>query len=140
MPELPSTPSVPLRVLIVEDDVANRDVMQLVLESAGFSVTTAGTGAEALERVSQEAPDAVLLDLGLPDQPGEAVSAAIRARLAPAPRIIITSGMLLDSHDAALLGADAVLRKPFGPDRLIEIVRSSAFDVRSSEFEVRSAG
>ena len=132
MPELPSTPSVPLRVLIVEDDVANRDVMQLVLESAGFSVTTAGTGAEALERVSQEAPDAVLLDLGLPDQPGEVVSAAIRERLAPAPRIIITSGMLLDSHDAALLGADAVLRKPFGPDRLIEIVRSSEFEVRSA--------
>ena len=122
-----------MRVLIVEDDVANRDVMTLVLESAGLVVSAAGTGAEALERAARERPDAVLLDLGLPDQPGEDVAAAIRERVVPAPRIIITSGTLLDGADAAMLGADAVLRKPFGPDRLIEIVRSSEFEVRSSE-------
>jgi two-component system, OmpR family, response regulator len=107
------------RVLIVEDDESNRDVMRLVLENAGFEVSTAGTGAEAVERASAERPDTVLLDLWLPDQPGQAVSAAIRERVTPAPRIIITSGTLVDGEDAVTLGADAVLRKPFGPDLLI---------------------
>jgi CheY-like chemotaxis protein len=116
----------------VEDDAANRDVMRLVLESAGFAVSAAGTGAEALECALRERPDAVLLDLRLPDQPGQAVAEAIRRRLTPPPRIIITSGTHVDERDAASLGADGVLRKPFGPDRLIDIVRSSTFGVRSA--------
>ena len=91
----------------------------MVLEAAGFDVTTAGTGAEAIERATADRPDSVLLDLWLPDQPGQAVSAAIRDRVVPAPRIIITSGTLVDGDDAITLGADAVLRKPFGPDLLI---------------------
>ena len=112
-------PGVAHRVLIVEDDESNRDVMRMVLEAAGFEVTTAGTGAEAVERASADRPDSVLLDLWLPDQPGRAVSAAIRELVVPAPRIIITSGTLVDGDDAVTLGADAVLRKPFGPDLLI---------------------
>jgi CheY-like chemotaxis protein len=118
-----STPSDSLRVLIVEDDESNREVMQLVLESAGHHVSTAGTGAEALKRVAEEKPDAVLLDMLLPDQTGETLSATLRSRFEPAPRIIITSGMTLRSADAARLGADAVLQKPFGPDRLLAVLR-----------------
>lgn len=110
-------------VLIVEDDDANREVLRLVLELAGYQVTTAGTGEEALERAATDRPDTVLLDLGLPDQPGEDISAALRARLDPAARIIITSGQSLGAADRVRLGADAVLQKPFNPDRLLAALR-----------------
>lgn len=110
-------------VLIVEDDDANREVLRLVLELAGYRVTTAGTGEEALERAATDRPDTVLLDLGLPDQRGEDISAALRARLAPAARIIITSGQSLGSADRVRLGADAILQKPFNPDRLLAVLR-----------------
>jgi len=122
VPEPQPTPSDSLRVLIVEDDPANREVMQLVLENAGYRVRTAGNGAEALTSAAEETPDAVLLDMQLPDQRGDDVSAALRARIAPAPRIIITSGMAIASADAARFGADAVLQKPFGPDSLLEVL------------------
>lgn len=120
--ELPVTPAAPSRVLIVEDDASNREVMRLVLEQAGFAVSTVATGAEAIARATRERPDWVLLDLTLPDQPGESVAAAIRESLEPPPRIVITSGLLLASADLERMGADAVLRKPFGPDRLIEVL------------------
>lgn len=123
MPQALPTPTEPLCVLIVEDDPANLEVMQLVLESAGHRVRTAVNGADALTSAAEEPPDAVLLDMQLPDQRGEDVSAALRARLAPPPRIIITSGRTLESGDAAKLGADAILQKPFGPDRLLEVLR-----------------
>ena len=123
MPEPQPTPSDSLRVLIVEDDVANRDVMRLVLEMAGHRVRTAGTGKEALAQAAEEQPDTVLLDLRLPDSNGQDVSAALRARGAPVPRIIITSGTSLNPGDAARLGADAILQKPFGPDRLLAVLR-----------------
>jgi len=123
VPEPQPTPSDSLRVLIVEDDVANRDVMRLVLEMAGHRVRTAGTGKEALAQAAEEQPDTVLLDLRLPDSNGQDVSAALRARGAPVPRIIITSGTSLNPGDAARLGADAILQKPFGPDRLLAVLR-----------------
>src|SRR5690349_18384902 len=93
--------------------------MRLVLEQAGFEVSTAATGAEALKAVAAERPDTVLLDLTLPDQPGQSVSAAIRDSFEPAPRIVITSGLLLEPVEARRIGADLVLRKPFAPDVLI---------------------
>jgi CheY-like chemotaxis protein len=107
----------------VEDDAANRDVMQLVLELAGHKVFTAGTGQEALERAAAEQPDAVLLDLRLPDQSGQSVSKALRDRGGQVPRIIITSGTSLGPGDAARMGADAVLQKPFEPDQMLAVLR-----------------
>jgi CheY-like chemotaxis protein len=117
------TSSDPLRVLIVEDDAANREVMRLVLEMAGHTVSTAGTGEEALERAEQDRPDTILLDLGLPDATGADVSAAIRARGGEVPRIIITSGLSFEPEDAAALGADAILQKPFMPELLLAVLK-----------------
>jgi two-component system KDP operon response regulator KdpE len=96
--------------------------MRLVLEQAGFVVSTAATGAEALRMAAAERPDTVLLDLTLPDQPGQSVSAALRDSFEPAPRIVITSGLPVEPIEARRLGADAVLRKPFAPDNLIAML------------------
>lgn len=117
------TSSDPRRVLIVEDDAANREVMRLVLEMAGHTVSTAGTGQEALDLAEQDQPDTILLDLGLPDQTGTDVSAAIRARGGNVPRIIITSGTSFEPGDAAALGADAILQKPFMPELLLAVLK-----------------
>ncbi len=111
-----------MRVLVVEDDAANREVMQMVLELAGHTVSIAGTGREAIERVAEDNPEAVFLDLRLPDQSGESVSRALREGPS-VPRIIITSGMTIDAAEAARLGADAVLQKPFGPEQLLEALK-----------------
>jgi CheY-like chemotaxis protein len=108
----------------VEDDAANREVLRLVLEMAGHVVSTASSGREALERAGEGAVDVVLLDLTLPDQSGEEVSSAIRARMTPSPRIIITSGVSVDARQAGRLGAEAVLQKPFSPDRLLAVLDS----------------
>lgn len=122
MPDLHPTPSESLCVLIVEDDVANLEVMRLVLEMAGHRVVTAGTGREALLQAAEEHPDAVLLDLTLPDRNGREISAALRAAGGPVPRIIITSGTSLNPGDAARLGADEILQKPFSPERLLAVL------------------
>lgn len=111
-----------LRVLIVEDDPANREVLSMVLEMAGHMVSTASNGREALERAGEGGVDVVLLDLTLPDRTGEEVASAIRARMTPAPRIIITSGATVDVREAGRLGAAAVLQKPFSPDRLLAVL------------------
>ena len=121
-PGLP-TSSESRRVLIVEDDAANCEVMRLVLELAGHTVYTAATGREALERAKEEEPDTVLLDLTLPDQNGALVSAALRARGGAVPRIIITSGMSLERDDAERLGGDLILQKPFCPEALLAALR-----------------
>jgi len=96
--------------------------MRLVLELAGHTVSTAGTGQEALERAERDKPDTVLLDLGLPDQNGQQVSAALRAK-PHAPRIVITSGRSFQTSDAAALGADEILQKPFEPESLLAALR-----------------
>ena len=113
------TSSAPLRVLIVEDDEANSEVMRLVLEMAGHTVSSAGTARAALERAAADQPDVVLLDLGLPDQDGGEIAGGLRATLAAGTRIIITSGSPVDAAEAARLGVDGVLMKPFDPERLL---------------------
>jgi len=118
----PKTSTGPLRVLIVEDDASNREVVRMVLEMSGHRVFSAGSGGEALERAAEGPFDVVLLDLKLPDQSGGEISAALRARLSPAPRIIITSGTSIDAAEATTLGAEAVLEKPFTPDRLLAVL------------------
>ncbi|MFN2466194.1 MAG: response regulator transcription factor [Candidatus Dormibacteria bacterium] len=60
-------------VLLVEDDAAISDMYALALGAGGFEVVRAYTAAEALARASGDAPDVVLLDIGLPDRPGTEV-------------------------------------------------------------------
>ena len=66
-------------LLVVEDDSDLRGVVALALRNYGYEVKEAGTGCEALRLISVRAPDAVILDLGLPDIDGFEVAASIRA-------------------------------------------------------------
>lgn len=116
------TPSDPIRVLIVEDDASNSEVLSLVLEMAGHRVSTAATAKEALVRAAEDQPSVVLLDLGLPDGDGGSITAALRESLPAGARIIITSGTSVDAVEARRLGVDGVLEKPFDPERLLAVL------------------
>lgn len=117
-----TTSSTPLRVLIVEDDASNSEVLSLVLEMAGHQVSTAPTAREALVRAAADQPAVVLLDLGLPDEDGGSITAALRQSLPAGARIIITSGTSVDAAEARRLGVDGVLVKPFDPERLLAVL------------------
>jgi DNA-binding response OmpR family regulator len=102
-------------VLVVEDEAKIRDLLRSYLEREGWSVLTTGSGAEAITMASSARPDLVLLDLGLPDVPGEAVAAELR-RLGDIPVLILTARASEQDRVAGLeLGADDYVTKPFSP-------------------------
>jgi DNA-binding response OmpR family regulator len=105
-------------VLLVEDERKLRDLVRSYLERAGFTVLSTGSGAEAITLVGSAAPDLVVLDLGLPDVPGEAVAREVRATATPI--LILTAKAAEEDRIAGLeLGADDYVTKPFSPRELV---------------------
>lgn len=110
------------RVLIVEDE---RDIAALVayhLTKEGYRVWTASAGAEALEEVTRERPDLVVLDLMLPGVSGFDVLAELRKReeTSEIPVIVLTARRdEVDRIRGLELGADDYLGKPFSPQELV---------------------
>src|SRR5690606_11945695 len=92
----------------------------------GHTVSAASTARDALVRAAADKPEVVLLDLGLPDMDGREISTAFKATSTPSPRVIITSGTSIGRDEAERLGADALLEKPFDPDRLLEVLEAVA--------------
>ncbi|MGH3752417.1 MAG: response regulator transcription factor [Pseudonocardiaceae bacterium] len=111
-------------VLVVDDDVMVRDVVGRYLGRAGYHVTVAGDGEEAL-RVAQTAPpDLVVLDLMLPGLPGLEVCRRLRAA-GPVPVVMLTALGEEEDRIAGLeLGADDYITKPFSPRELVLRVAS----------------
>ncbi|MGQ0630406.1 MAG: response regulator [Sporichthyaceae bacterium] len=112
------------RVLVVEDDLTVAEVVLAYLRRAGYEVTHAADGAEALEAAAQAWPDLVVLDLMLPGIDGLEVCRRLRAT-APVPVIMLTA--LGSENDRVLgleVGADDYITKPFSPRELTLRVRS----------------
>ena len=109
----------PVGVLVVDDEPRIRDALMRVLGPMGFKTETAGRGKEALDILSREAIDIVLLDLKLPDINGMAVLGTIRERHPHIVVIIITGfGTVQTAAEAMRNGAYDLLPKPFEPDQL----------------------
>ncbi|MGH3246944.1 MAG: response regulator, partial [Trebonia sp.] len=99
-------------VLVVEDERKLRDFIRSYLERAGFTVLSTGSGAEAITLAADVAPDLVVLDLGLPDVPGETVARELRA-LSPVPILMLTARAAEEDRIRGLeLGADDYVTKP----------------------------
>ena len=106
-------------VMLVEDERKLRDLVRSYLERAGFTVLSTGSGAEAIMMASTAAPDRIVLDLGLPDVPGETVAAELRA-VAPTPIVMLTAKSAEEDRIRGLeLGADDYVTKPFSPRELV---------------------
>ncbi|HXB47265.1 MAG TPA: response regulator [Streptosporangiaceae bacterium] len=112
----------PPDVLLVDDDMAIRRVLEVNLAARGYQVDVAATGAAAIELARRE-PGFVILDIGLPDMSGLAAISAIRAEC-DAPIIAISAEEAVATRAAALAaGASDYLSKPFAMDTLLAKVR-----------------
>lgn len=110
-------------VLVVEDDAQMRKFVRIALESHDYRVVEARSGDEALRQASAYTPDAVLLDLGLPDMDGLAVAKRLREWTA-VPILVISARGQEDVKVQALDGgADDYLTKPFGTAELLARLR-----------------
>jgi len=110
-------------VLVVEDEVAIRRFIVAALESHGFRVVEAASAATALARATEQVPDAVLLDLGLPDRDGMEVITALRS-WSRMPIIVLSArGREQDKVMGLDAGADDYLTKPFGVPELLARLR-----------------
>jgi DNA-binding response OmpR family regulator len=106
-------------VLVVEDERKLRELIRSYLERAGFTVLSTGSGAEAITMAATGGLDLVILDLGLPDVPGEAVAREVRATAAT-PIIMLTAKTAEEDRIRGLeLGADDYVTKPFSPRELV---------------------
>ncbi len=115
----------PVQILLVDDEVSIQRAMTPLLRSRGYSVTTAGTGREALDLFERERPDIVILDLGLPDMDGSEVCRLVRER-ADTPILILSArGAEKDKVAALDQGADDYVTKPFGPEELMARLRAA---------------
>src|ERR1700752_558298 len=100
-------------VLLVEDERKLRELVRSYLERAGLTVLSTGSGAEAISLAASAAPDLVVLDLALPDVPGESIAAELRA-VSQVPILILTPKAAQEDRIAGLeLGVDDYVTKPF---------------------------
>ncbi len=109
-------------VLVVEDERKLRDLVRSYLERAGFTVLSTDSGAEAITMAMTSAPDLVILDLGLPDVPGETVARELRATsvTGTTPILMLTAKSAEEDRIRGLeLGADDYVTKPFSPRELV---------------------
>jgi CheY-like chemotaxis protein len=108
-----------VRVLLVEDDDDNRELMSEVLQAAGYEVVTASGGAEGLRKLSETSVDVVVTDVGMPGMGGLEVARAAK-EIAPTVPVVIVTGYAEreDIASARGRGVDAVLVKPIDPDSL----------------------
>jgi two-component system phosphate regulon response regulator OmpR len=108
------------RILIVEDDVRARALLEEFLVRHGLSVTTLGTGDQIAEVVSREGVSLVLLDLMLPGEDGLSICKRLRASGAKVPVIMLTAkAETLDRIIGLEIGADDYVVKPFDPRELL---------------------
>ena len=118
-----------IRVLLVDDDVDTRVMMQTVLSQRGALVTEASSAAEALACVERETPDVLLSDIGMPGMDGYALIRELRER--PAARSIPAAALTAYAHaddrgQAIAAGYQLHVAKPVEPAELVAIVASLA--------------
>jgi CheY-like chemotaxis protein len=109
------------RILIIDDEEDIREVAAMTLEMAGFRVMTAPSGPDGVRKAAIEQPDAILLDVMMPELDGPATLEALRAlaETRHIPVIFLTAKIQpADRRHLSELGAVAVLAKPFDPNRL----------------------
>jgi len=115
----------PCRVLVVEDNPVNRDVMSELLQAVGLRVDTANDGQQAVDRLSAQRHDLVLMDLQMPLLDGLAAAAVLRGRpeFKRLPIVALTANAFDEDRAACLAaGMNDFIGKPVAPDRLYAVL------------------
>src|ERR1700739_4007118 len=103
-----------MRILVIEGDDSMRAAIRRALLLAGYEIIAAGTGQEGLDRAQSDVPDAIVLDLGLPDIDGIEVCRTLRRAGNRTPILILTArAEVRDRVDGLDAGADDYLVKPY---------------------------
>jgi two-component system KDP operon response regulator KdpE len=145
------------RILVIDDEPQIHRFLRPALEAAGFAVTRAETAAEGLRLIAAQAPDLVLLDLGLPDLDGQEVLRRLRGF--SAVPVIVLSAREREAEKIAALdnGADDYVEKPFALGELLararaalrrvavtpdpaEIIRAGGIEIDLARHEARRDG
>jgi two-component system KDP operon response regulator KdpE len=112
------------RILVIEDETPIRRFLKIAVESAGFALVEADRGRVGVEKAATEAPDLVMLDLGLPDMDGKDVIVAIR-EWSQVPILVLSVRDAETEKIAALdAGADDYVTKPFATGELLARIRA----------------
>jgi two-component system KDP operon response regulator KdpE len=113
------------KVLVIDDEPQIVRALRINLSARGYRVTTAHDGAAALRAVAETKPDAVVLDLGLPDMDGNEVIAGLRGWTTVPIIVLSARGDSADKVHALDAGADDYVTKPFGMDELLARLRAA---------------
>jgi len=128
-------PMPPARILIVDDEVDNRELLQIILNWSGFVTQTAASGEEALIRGAAEPPDLILVDLMMPNMDGCQLIASFRQKPETQHIPVIMLSAMNDSairKRALAAGADAYITKPIDRSELCEQVRGMLSSKRNA--------
>jgi two-component system OmpR family response regulator len=137
------------QVLVVDDEPNIRELLQVALKFHGCSVTTAGTGKDALRHAGSDRPDLIVLDVMLPDMDGFEVCRRLRAAGNEVPVIFLTArDTSSDTVTGLALGGDDYVTKPFSVEALVARVRAvlrrasrtAQGDQRDGDSEILRAG
>ena len=112
-------------ILIIENEVSNRLLIERVLSTRGYRCISASNGQEALNILDREYVDLILTDLSMPVLDGYRTTQLIRERptMANVPIVAVTAYALNDENEAAMqIGCNEYLTKPFKPRQLLEVV------------------
>ena len=112
------------KILVIEDEIQIRRLLRLTLEDDGYYVREAESGHAGLNEITREAPDAIILDLGLPDIPGVEVLSRLRKHSAIPVLILSVFGQEGSKIAGLDAGADDYLTKPFSNGELLARLRA----------------
>lgn len=110
-------------VIVIDDDKSILRTLTRVLQKGGYEIDSAGTGKEAIEKLSGQSYDVALIDIKLPDMDGTDLLVMMQENLSNAVKILITGLSLVDSGAEIIeKGADACLLKPVKPEDLLSMI------------------
>jgi len=106
------------KILVADDEVSIRQIVEARLKMAGYEVVTAADGAEAVELVKTEQPSLIVLDIMMPKMDGLQVCKEVRKNLTTPIIMLTAKGDVIDRIQALEIGADDYVVKPFSPREL----------------------
>jgi len=114
----------PPKIIIIDDDTALHRVFTRILQKEGYTIETAETGKEALEKIQKNSFQVALIDVKLPDVNGLDLLPILKETAPSMVKIIITGYSIPDGKTGALqLGADDFFKKPVPPPVLLEAIK-----------------